>query len=510
MGTQEPALVHSLPEQKSRPAQEKVLPRAEIVRAKLIQSFYLLDHLQGEVRGTPKYSTKDVQDNTVFNMLMVKESHQLVRFEVSPLRNDIITEEHRRRSRLKNRCARYPPLNMWAHWVLESDMFSNAVLFLIILNTIVLGIQAEVFDNMDPKMEILKLILDMLDWSILTIFLLEILLKWIDDFFRFWKSTWNIFDFVVTTLSILPELIKAHQGDDSSDLGFVKLIRIFRILRSLKMVSKFRQVRLIVLAISKAFKAMTFIFLLLLVFAYIFAVAGVIFFQSYTRSDRPDLVYNQNFKDIPSTFITLFILFTMDHWYALLQDTRKVEELDQATSGLYIILWLLIGSFIFRNIFVGIMVNNFQVIRNDLSREVQQIEIQQKADLFKAQIINRRMSQSRGTDGYNISIAKELPVEGSKEQLNSGLIYKEGRVTEQNMVAEKDWETYVEENIAVMREQEEDEKVTWPRALLFRYFELLEQLQHNLDERKRLQNVADYLEFAQAHFWGEPRELRVS
>ncbi|XP_015198998.1 cation channel sperm-associated protein 2 isoform X3 [Lepisosteus oculatus] len=490
MGTQEPALVHSLPEQKSRPAQEKVLPRAEIVRAKLIQSFYLLDHLQGEVRGTPKYSTKDVQDNTVFNMLMVKESHQLVRFEVSPLRNDIITEEHRRRSRLKNRCARYPPLNMWAHWVLESDMFSNAVLFLIILNTIVLGIQAEVFDNMDPKMEILKLILDMLDWSILTIFLLEILLKWIDDFFRFWKSTWNIFDFVVTTLSILPELIKAHQGDDSSDLGFVKLIRIFRILRSLKMVSKFRQVRLIVLAISKAFKAMTFIFLLLLVFAYIFAVAGVIFFQSYTRSDRPDLVYNQNFKDIPSTFITLFILFTMDHWYALLQDTRKVEELDQATSGLYIILWLLIGSFIFRNIFVGIMVNNFQVIRNDLSREVQQIEIQQKADLFKAQIINRRMSQSRGTDGYNISIAKELPVEGSKEQLNSGLIYKEGRVTEQNMVAEKDWETYVEENIAVMREQEEDEKVTWPRALLFRYFELLEQLQHNLDERKRLQNVA--------------------
>ncbi|XP_015199002.1 cation channel sperm-associated protein 2 isoform X5 [Lepisosteus oculatus] len=436
MGTQEPALVHSLPEQKSRPAQEKVLPRAEIVRAKLIQSFYLLDHLQGEVRGTPKYSTKDVQDNTVFNMLMVKESHQLVRFEVSPLRNDIITEEHRRRSRLKNRCARYPPLNMWAHWVLESDMFSNAVLFLIILNTIVLGIQAEVFDNMDPKMEILKLILDMLDWSILTIFLLEILLKWIDDFFRFWKSTWNIFDFVVTTL------------------------------------------------------AMTFIFLLLLVFAYIFAVAGVIFFQSYTRSDRPDLVYNQNFKDIPSTFITLFILFTMDHWYALLQDTRKVEELDQATSGLYIILWLLIGSFIFRNIFVGIMVNNFQVIRNDLSREVQQIEIQQKADLFKAQIINRRMSQSRGTDGYNISIAKELPVEGSKEQLNSGLIYKEGRVTEQNMVAEKDWETYVEENIAVMREQEEDEKVTWPRALLFRYFELLEQLQHNLDERKRLQNVA--------------------
>lgn len=42
----------------------------------------------------------------------------------------------------------------------------------------------------------------------------------------------------------------------------------------------------------------------------------------------------------------------------------------------------------------------------------------------------------------------------------------------------------------VMQEQEENEKVTWPRDSLFRYFELLEMLQHNLDERKRLQNLA--------------------
>ncbi|KAK1158100.1 cation channel sperm-associated protein 2-like [Acipenser oxyrinchus oxyrinchus] len=403
--------------------QDNVLPRAEIIRSKLIHSFYLLDHMQEELRGTPKYSTKDVLDPAVLNRLMLEDSHQLMRFEICPLRCSVITDQDRRRNRLKNRCAYYPPLNMWAHWVLESEIFVNTILFLIILNTIVLGVQAEVFDNMDPSMDMLKLALDVLDWSILDIFLIEILLKWIDNFVSFWKSTWNIFDFVVTVLSILPELMKAQEGLNSSNLDFVKLIRIFRILRSLKMVSKFRQVRIIVLAISKAFKAMSFILLLLVVFTYIFAVAGVIFFQSYTRSDRPDLIYNKNFKDIPSTFVTLFILFTMDHWYALLQDTRKC----------------------------------------------------------------RRMSQMKLTDGP----AQDPPPEGSSEEPGSEQTPTEFPVhTVKPTASATDWNAYVEDNLSVMRDQEEDEKVTWPRDSLFRYFELLEKLQYNLETRKRLQHVA--------------------
>uniref|UniRef100_A0A673ZC09 Cation channel sperm associated 2 n=1 Tax=Salmo trutta TaxID=8032 RepID=A0A673ZC09_SALTR len=444
---------------------EKFLPRAEVVRSKLIQSFYLLDQLQEEQRGNEENYTS----------LMGKDTHQLVRFEISPQRDSTITMDRRRQGRLENLHANYPPLNMFAHWILESKIFMNIIVILIILNTIVLEIQAEVFDNMDPNLEIVKLVLEMLDWSILAIFFLEIVLKWLDNFWNFWKSTWNIFDFAVTMLSVIPEIVKVFKGVDTDDLEIVALLKKFRILRSLKIISKFRQIRLIVLAISKAFKAMTFIFLLLLVFAYIFAVVGVILFESYTRSNVEGLVYNMNFKDIYNSFITLFILFTMDHWYALLADTRKVPELDKAICGLYIILWLLIGSFVFRNIFVGIMVNNFQAIRSDLSKEVQQIEIQAKADLFKAEIINRGYPWTRFLlqtvlQHFSVSCPNELVSSYYPPLL--------------------DWESYVEENMKVMQEQEENEKVTWPRDSLFRYFELLEMLQHNLDERKRLQNLA--------------------
>ncbi|KAM6972947.1 cation channel sperm-associated protein 2-like [Aplochiton taeniatus] len=444
--------------EKDTPRHEHVLPTADIIRSKLIRSFYLLDQLQEERRGSPKYCTKDVLDQDSFRRLQGKDTHQLVRFEINPQRGGSNTRGQRRQGRLKNRHTNYPPINMFAHWILASKLFSNIIVLLIILNTIILVIQAEVSDNEDPKLEILKLVLDILDWSILAIFFLEIFLKWVDNFPLFWKSTWNIFDFSVTIMSVLPEIIKSF-SPETANMAFVDMLRRFRILRSLKIVSKFRQIRLIVLAISKAFKAMTFIFILLLVFAYIFAVVGVILFQSYSRSDVENLVYKDNFKDITNSFITLFILFTMDHWYALLADTRKVSELDQAISGLYIILWLLIGSFVFRNIFVGIMVNNFQAIRSDLSKEVQQMEIQAKADLFKAEVIHR------------------LDAEEKAKRLSSS-------------IDEKDWEAYVEENMLVMQEQEDEEKVTWPRDSLFRYFELLEGLQHNLNERSRLQNVA--------------------
>jgi hypothetical protein len=48
--------------------------------------------------------------------------------------------------------------------------------------------------------------------------------------------------------------VKVFKGVDTDDLEIVALLKKFRILRSLKIISKFRQIRLIVLAISKAFK----------------------------------------------------------------------------------------------------------------------------------------------------------------------------------------------------------------------------------------------------------------
>ena len=51
--------------------------------------------------------------------------------------------------------------------------------------------------------------------------------------------------------------------------------------------------------------------------------------------------------------ITLFQLFTLDQWYKIYNDLIKVSSV--AFTCTYILLWVWIGSFVFRNLFVGIM-----------------------------------------------------------------------------------------------------------------------------------------------------------
>ncbi len=62
--------------------------------------------------------------------------------------------------------------------------------------------------------------------------------------------------------------------------------------------------------------------------------------------------------------MTLFQVFTMDQYFDLIEETAIV--MGYFTSCLYVLTWILLGSFIFRNIFVGVMVNNFQNIRQSI------------------------------------------------------------------------------------------------------------------------------------------------
>ena len=51
--------------------------------------------------------------------------------------------------------------------------------------------------------------------------------------------------------------------------------------------------------------------------------------------------------------VTLFQLFTFEAWFNLYNEIAMVS--NKVLTGLYILLWIWIGAFIFRNLFVGIM-----------------------------------------------------------------------------------------------------------------------------------------------------------
>ncbi|XP_047396066.1 cation channel sperm-associated protein 2 isoform X2 [Sciurus carolinensis] len=522
------------------------LPRADAIRSRLIDTFSLIQHLQGLSQAVPRHTLREILDPSLQKKLLLGDQHQLVRFSIKPRHVGRISHAQRMLSRLRVRCSQRPPLSLWAGWVLESSLFTNFVIFLIFLNTIVLMVEIELLESTNTKLWPWKLTMEVAAWFILFIFILEILLMWLSSFFLFWKNAWNVFDFIVTILSLLPEIVVL--GGVTGQSVWLQLLRICRVLRSLKLFARFRQIRVIILALVRALKSMTFLLMLLLIFFYIFAVTGVYFFEAYTRSTQQDLVYNVFFSDLLNSLVTVFILFTLDHWYALLQDVWKVPEVSRVFSSIYVILWLLLGSIIFRNIIVAMMVTNFQNIRNELTEEMTHLEVQHKADLFKRQIIQRRQNLSpealrsshskmdtRKTSEQKVSSDFEASREDHAETEFSA-VEEEPAETEHSATEEDvaktesktkksiplkteypsassasssssyysvspgsrysdtadhlDWETLVHQNLPGLMNMDQDDRVVWPRDSLFRYFELLEKLQYNLEERKILQQFA--------------------
>ena len=77
--------------------------------------------------------------------------------------------------------------------IVDSKAFQNAILIVIIINSVILGLQTSAKIN-----DAIGGVLDVLDWVCLGIFILEMLLKMIaDKFFGYFKSGWNWFDFII-------------------------------------------------------------------------------------------------------------------------------------------------------------------------------------------------------------------------------------------------------------------------------------------------------------------------
>ncbi|XP_045439153.1 cation channel sperm-associated protein 2 isoform X2 [Pipistrellus kuhlii] len=493
------------------------LPRADAIRSRLIDTFSLIEHLQGLSQAVPRHTIREILDPSHQKKLMLGDQHQLVRFSIKPRHVERITHGRRMMSRLAVRYSWRPPLSLWAGWVLECRLFTNFVIFLIFLNTIVLMVEIELLESSNIKLWPLKLTVEVVAWFILLVFILEILLMWLSSFSLFWKNSWNVFDFFITMLSLIPEIVLLTGV--ASQSVWLQLLRICRVLRSLKLFTRFRQIRVIILALVRALKSMTFLLLLLIIFFYIFAVAGVYFFEDYTRSTRQDLEYQVFFSDLLNSLVTVFILFTLDHWYALLQDTWKVPEVSRTFSSIYVILSLLLGSIIFRNIIVAMMVTNFQTIRNELNEEMTHLEVQHKAGIFKRQIIQRRQnlspdaqrssnekmkirttSQQIGSLGLSEESIKEesgssfsdedLRASESKKEFSSkkeesplssssssssasfqhspSLFSPSSESRNYETIGELDWETHVHQNLPGLMDMDQDECTVWPRDSLFR------------------------------------------
>ena len=103
--------------------------------------------------------------------------------------------------------------------VIEGKLMQRIVVGAILVNAVVLGMETD-----KGLVNSIGHILHTVDTLCLIIFVIEILMKLAAYQWRFWRSGWNVFDFLVVAIALAP---------GAGPLAVLRALRVFRVLRLL-------------------------------------------------------------------------------------------------------------------------------------------------------------------------------------------------------------------------------------------------------------------------------------
>ena len=214
---------------------------------------------------------------------------------------------------------------------LERRIVQNGVIAVILFNALLLGLETSY-----EVMAVAGPLIIALDTACLAIFVAELSLKMFAQRLSFFRSGWNIFDFLIVGISLVP-------GAQS-----FSVLRALRILRLLRVVSVSPSLRRVVEGFIRALPGMGSVFLLMGMLFYIGAVmATKLFGQSFP----------QWFGDLGNSAYSLFQIMTLESWSMGI--VRPVMEV-YPQAWLFFVPFIMVTTFAVVNLLVGLIVNSMQ------------------------------------------------------------------------------------------------------------------------------------------------------
>ena len=230
-------------------------------------------------------------------------------------------------------------------WI-ESGPIQRIIIALIVVNAVTLGLETS-----PTAMARAGDILIAIDRAILAVFVVEIGLKLYAKGLAFFRAPWNVFDFLVVGIALIPAS------------GPLAVFRVLRVLRVLRLISMVPQLRFVAEALLKAVPGIASIALLMLVLYYAFAVMATGFFGAQ---------YPDWFGSVGASMYTLFQIMTLESWSMGI--VRPVME-TFPYAWAFFIPFILLATFTMLNLFIGIIVNTMQALHEATHiREQEHIE----------------------------------------------------------------------------------------------------------------------------------------
>ncbi|XP_067387893.1 voltage-dependent L-type calcium channel subunit alpha-1S isoform X2 [Emydura macquarii macquarii] len=274
---------------------------------------------------------------------------------------------------------RYIPKNHYQYqiwYVVTSSYFEYLMFFLIMLNTICLGMQHY---NQSAEMNHIS---DNLNVTFTILFTLEMFLKLMAFKAKgYFGDPWNVFDFLIVIGSIIDVILS--EIDDSADNSRVSItfFRLFRVMRLVKLLSRGEGVRTLLWTFIKSFQALPYVALLIVMLFFIYAVIGMQMFGKIALVDGTEINRNNNFQTFPQAVLLLFRCATGEAWQEILlacsygkmcdpeSDYAPGEEYTCGTgfAYFYFISFYMLCAFLIINLFVAVIMDNFDYLTRDWS-----------------------------------------------------------------------------------------------------------------------------------------------
>ncbi|XP_026352534.1 sodium channel protein type 10 subunit alpha isoform X3 [Ursus arctos] len=274
--------------------------------------------------------------------------------------------------------------------IVEHSWFESFIIFMILLSS---GSLAFEDYHLDQKPTV-KALLEYTDRVFTFIFVFEMLLKWVAYGFKnYFTNAWCWLDFLIVNISLTSLIAKILQY---SDVASIKALRTLRALRPLRALSRFEGMRVVVDALVGAIPSIMNVLLVCLIFWLIFSIMGVNFFagkfgrcinktNEYLSLVPLSIVNNisdckdqnhtgsffwvnvkVNFDNVAMGYLALLQVATFKGWMDIMYaavDARDVNLQpkweDNVYMYLYFVIFIIFGGFFTLNLFVGVIIDNF-------------------------------------------------------------------------------------------------------------------------------------------------------
>uniref|UniRef100_A0A8B9LEY0 Voltage-dependent L-type calcium channel subunit alpha n=1 Tax=Astyanax mexicanus TaxID=7994 RepID=A0A8B9LEY0_ASTMX len=278
---------------------------------------------------------------------------------------------------------RYIPKNRYQYkfwYVVNSAGFEYVMFVLIILNTLCLAIQHH------GQSHLFNYAMDILNMVFTGVFTVEMILKLVAFKPRhYFADAWNTFDALIVVGSVVDIAIteinvSSGNTEDSARIS-ITFFRLFRVMRLVKLLSRGEGIRTLLWTFIKSFQALPYVALLIAMLFFIYAVIGMQVFGKIAMVDGTSINRNNNFQTFPQAVLLLFRCATGEAWQEIMlaclpgklcDSESDYNPGEEKTCGsnfaiIYFISFYMLCAFLIINLFVAVIMDNFDYLTRDWS-----------------------------------------------------------------------------------------------------------------------------------------------